>query len=265
MLGNDVVDLRDPESDPESFRPRFDERVFAEEERREIAHDPRPLARRWAHWAAKEAAYKLARRLDPGFVFSPRTLVARFDPLSEAATRGPGVVERRGRLELPRTVGPEISTLELRSTESAACVHVVALPGGFDWGAVDVGVARIDPAREDAGRVARALAITDVARSQGVAAERLAIAKVGRVPVVELDGERTSLVLSLSHHGAWVAFACAPGPARTGRVRGEAAAERTPGVASSGGWRPVRDGPRKDAAGGRRAAPDWRTSTGGTA
>ena len=28
MLGNDVVDLEDPETRPETFRPRFDERVF---------------------------------------------------------------------------------------------------------------------------------------------------------------------------------------------------------------------------------------------
>ena len=64
MIGNDVVDLEDPETRPETFRPRFDERVFDPVERRAIAHDPRPHARRWAHWAAKEAAYKLARQLD---------------------------------------------------------------------------------------------------------------------------------------------------------------------------------------------------------
>ena len=65
MLGNDVVDLLDVDARPETFRRRFDARVFAPEERRAIAADPRPQALRWAHWGAKEAAYKLARQLDP--------------------------------------------------------------------------------------------------------------------------------------------------------------------------------------------------------
>ena len=79
MVGNDIVDLFDPDAQPRSFRPGFDERVFAAEERRAIEQDPNPLARRWAHWAAKEAAYKLARQIDETFVFSPRRLVANYD------------------------------------------------------------------------------------------------------------------------------------------------------------------------------------------
>ena len=67
MLGNDIVDLLDPESRPESFRPRFDDRVFDPREQTDIAHDDDPHTRRWAHWAAKEAAYKLARQVDSNF------------------------------------------------------------------------------------------------------------------------------------------------------------------------------------------------------
>ncbi|MGY8738305.1 MAG: 4'-phosphopantetheinyl transferase family protein, partial [bacterium] len=78
MLGNDVVDLEDPETRPETFRPRFDERVFDPTERRAIARDQNEHGRRWTHWAAKEAAYKLARQVDSKFVFSPSKLVARF-------------------------------------------------------------------------------------------------------------------------------------------------------------------------------------------
>ncbi len=80
MLGNDVIDLDDIDARPETFRPRFDERVFSAEERRVIARDAAPLACRWAHWGAKEAAYKLARQIDPHFVFSPIQLTPRFEP-----------------------------------------------------------------------------------------------------------------------------------------------------------------------------------------
>ena len=30
MIGNDVVDLEDPDTRPETFRPRFDRRVLAD-------------------------------------------------------------------------------------------------------------------------------------------------------------------------------------------------------------------------------------------
>ena len=84
MLGNDVVDLRDADSRPESFRPRFDIRVFTPEERRAISRDREPMARRWAHWAAKEAAFKLAKQIDPSFVFSPGQLAVDFDTSTES-------------------------------------------------------------------------------------------------------------------------------------------------------------------------------------
>ena len=71
MIGNDVVDLLDAESRPESFRPRFEARVFDAEERAAIESDDRPLARRWAHWAAKEAAFKLGKQANADLVFSP--------------------------------------------------------------------------------------------------------------------------------------------------------------------------------------------------
>ena len=98
MLGNDVVDLLDPESAPESFRPRFDRRVYSPEERRAITRDRDPLARRWAHWAAKEAAYKLARQLDPTVVFSPIRFVVEFEERTGTGIRRS---ERRGIVRLP--------------------------------------------------------------------------------------------------------------------------------------------------------------------
>ena len=207
MIGNDIVDLRDRDARPESFRARFDERVFSADERHAMAHDPVPLARRWAHWAAKEAAYKLAKQIDSTFVFTPARLVARFS--SQGTTSGAvgARLERHGHLELPRRLGPGIATLELRSFETADYVHVIAVPVDSDWGGIDLMAESIDLDVDDPSAAVRAVAIREISRSLGVAAERLSIGREGRIPTVELDGMRTALSLSLSHHGGWIGYA----------------------------------------------------------
>ena len=211
MIGNDVVDLRDPDARPETFRPRFDERVFSPDERRAIAHDAVPIARRWAHWGAKEAAYKLAKQIDSTFVFSPARLVANFSSHEGGSNRARGGLERRGYLELPPiSMGPSgngIMTLELRSFETFEQVHVVAAPAGSDWGAIDLAVREIDPLTEDPSAAVRALAIRETSRILGVTEERLTIGRDDRIPTVRFDGLRTSLCLSLSHHGRWISYA----------------------------------------------------------
>ena len=207
MLGNDVVDLFDPDSRPESHPARFDERVFTAGERRAIARDANPLARRWAHWGAKEAAFKLAKQIDSGFVFAPAGLVVHF--LSASIGAG-GRVARRGALELPEIRGRAIRRLEIRSDESPERVHVIAAPEGSDWNAIDTGLRRLGATETDPSHAVRALAIRRSSRILGIARDRLAIGRRGRIPVLELDGSSTSLCLSLSHHGRWIACAMRP-------------------------------------------------------
>lgn len=224
MLGNDVVDLEDVDARPETFRRRFDARVFADEEQRAIAADDDPQARRWAHWGAKEAAYKLARQVDPRFVFSPIRLVPRFEPRS--ASTG----ERRGRLEL--VAGPRglPMAVELRSFETRESVHVVALPAGADWGRVAMAVESIAGRDEEPGLAVRRLALGGIARELGVETGRLSIGRRDRIPTLELDGRPTALALSLSHHGRFVAYAMAPRERRDPGAR----AERREGGARGG-------------------------------
>ncbi|MGH7855988.1 MAG: 4'-phosphopantetheinyl transferase family protein, partial [Candidatus Binatia bacterium] len=75
MVGNDVIDLRDPETAPGSQHPRFDARVFAPAERALLGASTDARRLRWILWAAKEAAYKVARKIDARAVFSPRRFV----------------------------------------------------------------------------------------------------------------------------------------------------------------------------------------------
>ena len=228
MLGNDVVDLRDADSRPESFRPRFDARVFSPEERHAISRDRDPLARRWAHWAAKEAAYKLAKQVDPDLVFSPIRLQVDFEPVNADARRQIlrcGIVRRSG----PSSIAP--TEVEVRSFETEDYVHVVAIPSGADWGAVDFAVERLESITTDPSAAVRALAVREISRSLGIDPRRLAVGRLGtthsswrggpprvelgtprvsRIPTIELDGGPTSLSLSLSHHGRFISFAMTP-------------------------------------------------------
>ena len=246
MLGNDVVDLLDVDARPETFHRRFDLRVFAAEERRAIAGDARPHALRWAHWGAKEAAYKLARQLDPKFVFSPARLVARFEPAlalgaglahgSEVSPRTQVSFERRGRLELASGPPGRVPAIALKSFETPESVHVVALVAGSDWGAVVMAAeplsmhseamhsetmhSEVDPS-PDASLAVRRLALREIARALGVEAGRLAIGRQGRIPTVEFDGRTAEFGLSLSHHGRFVAFAFSPRSRGLTRERGD--------------------------------------------
>jgi len=207
MLGNDVVDLHDQDSWPETYRPGFDERVFSPDERWAIAHDLDPLARRWAHWGAKEAAYKLVRQIDSTFVFSPGRLVACYASVASGAG---GRIERRGNLSInrPDTAGgfSELR-IELRSFETSERIHVIAVPAGTDWGAVDSSVERLEIDQKDASAAVRRMAVAEIGRRLGVDLDRLSIGRRGRIPTVLLDGSETSLSLSLSHHGKWISYA----------------------------------------------------------
>jgi phosphopantetheinyl transferase (holo-ACP synthase) len=208
MLGNDVIDLRDPETWPGACHPRFDHRVFTPAERAAIATSPRPALARWVHWAAKESAYKAARRRLPTTVFSPR----RF--------RGRGAAGvAAGPPNISGTIRHGAERYRLRIHVADDLVHVIAWEEGAT-GTLVSEVARLDadttPAALSAG--ARALAVRTVAGLLGVPATRLAVVRAaGSPPMLLCDGAPERAVLSLSHHGRLVAFACLlgePGPAR---------------------------------------------------
>lgn len=203
MVGNDVVDLRDPDADASTLHPRFDLRAFAESERASLADCADAGRERWAMWAAKEAAYKLARRLDHSVVFSPPRFVVSW----QAVDRGRR--ERMGRVQHP--AGP----FEVLLREGDDYVHAIALLPGTDPGGVVVGIERPDlsltyPGPEGPGRAARALAGASVGRSMGLPPEALEVRKRGRIPELWRRGAPAPGDLSLSHHGALVAFAYLP-------------------------------------------------------
>ena len=189
MIGNDVVDLAHRGVQPGAQHPRFDARVFAERERALIAGDATERVR-WVLWAAKEAAYKVAKKLDSAVVWAP----ARFEVSLETRERGSVQLgERR---------------FALRVAQNDEFVHALATDRAPRTGGERAGVALLRG--DDASVAARAYACGELAAQFGGA---LSVAKRGRIPVLCIGGEPAHADLSLSHHGRFVAFACEFGAA----------------------------------------------------
>ena len=202
MIGNDVVDLFDRDADSSSYRPGFDARVFSADERRLIASACEPERQRWRLWAAKEAAYKAARKCDPSTVFSPSAFSVSLEPDGEHLR---GMVDCLG------------SRYRVLFDESQRWIHAIATRGARGFARVISAVGRHDdPSARGESLAVRALAREHVARHLGVRPEDLRIRREARIPWVWLQDRRLNLSLSLSHSGGIVAFACAEGDPRIG-------------------------------------------------
>jgi phosphopantetheinyl transferase (holo-ACP synthase) len=186
-VGNDVVDLLDPDAQAEGLHPRFDAKAFTPEERAWIAGGPGANRRRWSLWAAKEAAHKALRQEAPELGFAPGHYHASLDP------SGAGTV-RRGAL-----------TIAVRVEARADRVHAVAFRG--DASDLRTAVAPL-AAFGEAGpsRAVRRLLRISLGRGR-----RVWLARLGRIPRLRVDGH--ALAVSLSHHGRFVAVARREGSA----------------------------------------------------
>jgi phosphopantetheinyl transferase (holo-ACP synthase) len=191
MIGNDVVDLGDADSRVVGHHPRFDDRVFVPAERRLIAAGPEGERVRWLLWAAKESAYKAARREDARTVFSPPRFVVHLTAARGATVEGAG-----------RTFD-----VELRGDDEH--VHAIARDRDDAEAAVYRAVARLAGAETSTPSAAvRRLTVTTLARRLAIPERDLALDRDGRLPRLWVRGRPSPAELSLSHHGRFVAFAC---------------------------------------------------------
>lgn len=195
-LGNDVVDLGDPETCLDGLHPRFAERVFTPAEREALDASAERAVLHWALWAAKESAYKALARACPRTVFSPRAFEVELPAPPGGDAVAVGRVRHGGR------------SFALEVSRQGDALHAVAWddtgerPGG---GAMLSEVALADG---EPGAAVRRLAV----RAVGVMLPgHEPIRVVGRPPVAVGAAGPLELVLSLSHHGRFVAFACAHG------------------------------------------------------
>ncbi len=193
MVGNDVVDLSDPESSRGARHSRFDRRVFTPEEFEVFSTDYTDLQRRWILWSAKEAAYKAARRECAGVAFSPARFIVNLDRSLCGCVR----------------VGVRRWPVQVRI--DGECVHAVvseneSFAGTFSGSRRLTTVELGDPSQG-----VRRFAIASIAAALGVATSDLRIEKPLRIPQLIVAGEAAPVALSLSHHGSYAGFACQPG------------------------------------------------------
>ncbi len=190
-VGNDVVDLADPQTRLSALHPRWGDRVFCAAERRALEASRSRHRLHWALWAAKESAYKARKRLEPEAVFSPKEFEVELSPLPATGGVAVGRVFHRG----------EAFELEVRI--HGASVHAVATSEGEAGARV---LWKVEETRCDPGVAARRLAARAIGSALGLDPAGLRI--VGRPPVALDRGRRLEVDVSLSHHGRFVAFAC---------------------------------------------------------
>jgi hypothetical protein len=195
MLGNDVIDLGDPETRPGAHHPRFDARVFTPDERAALASAAHPERLRWRLWALKEAAYKCLKKLAPETCFSPRRFAVRL------AGDRPFAVDHAGR------------RLRVALWEEGDALHAIATDGADPERDVLRALRALPAAAEPAHASAavRALARDAAAAHLGCAPDELRFASAGRAPLLSRGAAPLLLDLSLSHHGRFLAAAVETG------------------------------------------------------
>jgi len=230
MIGNDVVDLRDAETRPGKRTPAFDARVFTSAERARIAGAPDPARERWTYWAAKEAAFKLARKCQPGSSFIPRRfeveLGGGWKQAAAQSQRTGRVLWEGGSFDCDGLSGPGFV--------HALCREVGAPPPDYLI-CERVKSLSAKGAHPDApSRAVRRLALRALARRLEVDEEALEIRKRGKIPFLYKGDQRLAADLSFSHHGQLIAFAC-----RLEGMAGHSLSARLPAPGSQvGGLRP---------------------------
>jgi phosphopantetheinyl transferase (holo-ACP synthase) len=184
-VGNDVVDLGDPENQPEAIHPRWDSRVFTPQELDTLAAAPSLHRTRWMLWAAKESAFKAAMKMDPGLAFFPRAFAVEL--LDDASAR---VVHEVGRFQVRLDVTVEYA-------------HAVATPEGSPQASSRV--RRLQDGGSPSRQV-REMARLAIGSSMDVEPSDIEVSVAG-VPVVSQGGVALALDLSLSHHGRFMGCA----------------------------------------------------------
>ncbi|MFN8626967.1 MAG: 4'-phosphopantetheinyl transferase superfamily protein [Candidatus Binatia bacterium] len=193
MVGNDVVDLAEPQCLPLGTHPRFDQRVFAPSELRLLRASATPARLRWMLWAAKESAYKILRKRRPEVRFAPRRIVV--EPHDPDA----------GRMPVHGNVTYAGDRIAFRGVVDGEALHVVA---DDDAAGPVVALAAVLGCAAEAPSVAvRRLAVAALAERLGVPTDALRIVRQDRIPRLQLHGVPLPIDLSLSHHGRVVGFA----------------------------------------------------------
>lgn len=158
MIGNDLVDLRAREAAGKSGDARFVRRVFTAREAELMSGSANPDTTLWMLWAAKEAAYKVARKLAPDAIFAhsryevipDEGALAAEDgasPNAKSSLLGRSVI-RSGRVLLVGLDGLDGACFPVEWRLSPTFVHCIAMSAGGDFHSLRIAIS----AREEIDR-----------------------------------------------------------------------------------------------------------------
>lgn len=204
-VGNDVVDLKDPENIGKSRDDRFLDRVFTAGERELIASDPSTDTLLWSLWAAKEAAYKAVSSADP----TVRSIPRRYRVVLDARDATRKIVRLAGKVITPR------GELVLEVAVSADWVHALAAGAEETLNRLCRLVQRLEGGKgaADPSAFVRGALLGEIARRLDCPVGDLSVVKnqdgLG-APRVLFRGELLAAEVSLSHDGRFAAFAFDP-------------------------------------------------------
>ena len=172
-VGNDLVWLGDPANQNRHSDRKLTGRILTIHEQALLKTSSDPDRLLWSFWAAKEAAFKVWKRLAPETVFSP----SRFEVAADAV----------------RYDGNEIP---VRWWYGSQWVHAVA---GYDQQTI---ITKVESLTGEPSQAVRALAVKTMVE------EGLPVGLIeGRPPGYFVAGKDAGVCLSLSHDGPYLAVA----------------------------------------------------------
>jgi len=191
LIGNDLVDLRAREAGGKSRDARFVARVFTARERELVARSPDPDHTLWMLWAAKEAAYKVAKKLSPAAIFAHARYEVVPDDAALVADDTGRPVFSSGHVLLRGIAGLDGARFPVRWSTSAAFVHCIAMSTEGDFGTLRVAIAACEAPDRDAPRYdpteRERASLLPARSSESIAARRLARALAAEAGLGEVE------------------------------------------------------------------------------
>ena len=209
-IGNDIVNLTDPDNRRRSADVRFLNRVFTAHEQELIARCRFPDLAVWSMWAAKEAAYKVASKTHGEISSSPR----RYEIFPTFNDPAAPAFFRSGQVSTPS------APVFFQVVSGYDFVHCLCAASLADFSVIRSGIARLEDqgSRKDnqalESQSARRIATEAMASVLQLPLEGVEIRRPGGLtaahpPLVFYEGRQLPVDLSLSHDWPWVAYAFA--------------------------------------------------------
>jgi hypothetical protein len=209
IVGNDVVDLTDPGNIGKGSETRFIERVCTPLEQKHVLNSAAMDLALWSLWAGKEAAYKVITKIHPDAVSTPKRYEVFLEDLKTGWTRDGFVTTPHGRIDIRVSAAEQYLHCLAVSPQSGSLDHLV-------WSVQPLPPDRegvtVNPSLSVRQAVSRHLSVILQVSSGDIEIRRCHPTSGCRAPVVYCQGARTAIDLSISHDGAFIAYAFSLAP-----------------------------------------------------